>query len=119
MTCDLAIGFTAFEDDDALDALIAGIEAEVRSHVWKVASPKGREAIRLLAFEIERSRELLDEAAADLIEAARRRIEAIEAARRKLRAQLTALSEEALRPVTEWEDVIHRAEDREAPRCTC
>lgn len=93
-----------FASEDAIDLMVAKIEAEARSHVPDTSTAKGRKAITSLAYKVTRSKTALDTAGKDLNAEARRQIDAVDAQRRKIRDRLDALRDEVIKPLTEWEE---------------
>lgn len=94
---------TMFRATGGMDALIARIEAEARSHAPDLTTKKGRDAIKSLAYRVAQSKTALDTAGKDLNEAARAQINAVDAERRKVRDRLDALKDEVRKPLDDWE----------------
>jgi colicin import membrane protein len=91
-------------DAEQFDAFYAKVKAVVDAHVPDVSTPKGREAIKALAFKVVKSKTAIDAAGKMLTEEWRTQTQKVDAARKAIRDKLDALRDEARRPVTEWEE---------------
>ncbi|HTN40916.1 MAG TPA: hypothetical protein VLZ84_07180, partial [Asticcacaulis sp.] len=96
-----------FTDKAKQEKFYTDIKAEVDSFVPDVTTAKGRSAIASLAFRVTKCKTGIDAAGKKLNEDARAQINAVDAARRDIRERLDALSDQARKPLTEWE----KAED--------
>jgi hypothetical protein len=94
----------------ALDDVLAKIEAKVRSTPKDISTPKGREAVKSLAYNVSRSKTAIEDARIAVVEVDTKRISRINAEGKKMRDRLDALKIEARAPLTAWEN-----EDKE--RC--
>lgn len=94
---------TIFQEGGA-DPIIDRIEREARSVVYDISTQKGRKQIASMAYEIARSKTLLDEMGKDLGDDLRKQKDAIDAERRTVRARLDALKDEIRKPLTDWEN---------------
>ena len=86
------------------DSLFARVQAEIEAHVPDLATAKGREAIKSLAFKVTKTKTAVDAARKKLTEDARKQVDAANAAGRVIWDRLEALAAEARRPLTEWEE---------------
>lgn len=94
---------TAFRQPEAIDRILADVEARARAHVPDLGSATGRKAIASVAYQVARSKTAFDEAGKALAETMRRQISAVDAERRRIRDRLDALRDEVRAPLTEWE----------------
>lgn len=94
---------TIFRAPGQVEALLGRITDEAKSLSADVATAKGRDAIRAMAFKVARSKTALDDAGKALNEDARRQINTVDAERRKIRDALDALKDEVRAPLTKWE----------------
>jgi hypothetical protein len=92
-----------FKAPEQMDAILARIESEARSHAPDLSTSTGRKAIASVAAKVARSKTALDDAGKALNESARAQINAVDAERRKLRDRLDALKDEVRKPLTDWE----------------
>lgn len=83
--------------------LVEKMEAEVRAVRTDISTPKGRAAIKSLAYKVARSKTALDEMGKKLNDDARAQINAVDADRRLVRERLDALAAEVRAPLTAWE----------------
>lgn len=88
---------------DGMEALLARIENEVRSHVPDVSTAKGRKEIASLAHKVARSKTALDDAGKNLVADLKDRVRVVDQHRKAIRDRLDELKEEARRPLTEFE----------------
>lgn len=79
------------------------MKAEVEAHVPDISTEKGRKEIASLAYKVARTKTAIDAAGKKLNEDARAQINTVDASRRKIRDELDALSAQARKPLTEWE----------------
>ena len=93
-----------FRDPASLDAIIEGIEAEVRAATLDASTQAGREQIRSLAFRVTRSKTAIVKMGMDLTEGWREKTKLVNAERKRAEERLAALAEEARRPLTEFEN---------------
>lgn len=89
---------------DAIDKLIADIEARARAEAPDLTTAKGRAAIASLANKVAKAKVALDEAGKALTDDWRRQTDAVNAERKKVRDRLDALKLEVRAPLTEWEE---------------
>lgn len=94
----------AFQSQEALEALIAVIEAECRAEHYTVATREGRERIKSQAYRIARSKTALDDVGKGLTEEARKLIDATNGLRKIAVNRLDALKDEIRAPLTAWEN---------------
>ena len=88
----------------ALDDVLAKIEAKVRSTPKDISTPKGREAIKSLAYNVSRSKTAIEDARIAVVEVDTKRIARINAEGKKMRDRLDLLKVEARAPLTAWEN---------------
>lgn len=87
-----------------VDNLIAGLEAEVRSVVLDVTTPKGRKEIASLAHKVSRSKTALDSLGKGLVGEWKAKSKAVDSERKQILDRLDALRDEVRAPLTEFED---------------
>ncbi|KFL31417.1 hypothetical protein JP75_07600 [Devosia riboflavina] len=92
-----------FNDPAKADELFAHIEQEITTAPVDLASDKGRKAVASLAYKISRTKTAIDDAGAELIQEANKKVQSVNAERRKLRNRLDALRDKARKPLDDWE----------------
>lgn len=93
----------AFQSKDALEAVIAKIEADCRAEHYTIATRDGRDRIKSQAYKISRSKTALDDVGKGLTEEARKLIDSTNALRKIATTRLDALKDEIRAPLTKWE----------------
>jgi colicin import membrane protein len=91
-------------DEKKREQLYEHIQREVEAFEPDVSTPKGRDAIKSLAYKITRTKTAIDAAGKELNEEARAKINAVDAARRDAREKLDAMAKAVRAPLTEWEE---------------
>lgn len=94
----------AFRSKEALEAVIAKIEADCRAEHYTIATRDGRDRIKAQAYKIARSNTALDDVGKGLSEEARKLVESTNALRRIATTRMDALKDEIRAPLTKWED---------------
>lgn len=89
--------------EDGSRSLVAKISEHTKSLVFDVATEKGRDECRSIAYKIARSKTALDEIGKSLVADWKSRIKIVDAERKYIRDTLDALKEEVRAPLTEWE----------------
>jgi len=102
-----------FTDGKQYSDFYARMKAETAKHVPDVTTPKGRDAIRSLAFRVTKSKTTLDKAGLGLTEEARKTIALVNESRKKMVAELDTLAAEVRKPLTDWET----AEEARITKC--
>lgn len=91
-------------DSQKREQLYDHIQREVDAFEPDTSTPKGRDAIKSLAYKITRTKTAIDAAGKELNEEARAKINAVDAARRDARERLAAMADAVRAPLTEWEE---------------
>jgi hypothetical protein len=84
--------------------LLKKVEARIKDFVPDVETAKGREKIKSFAFQIVKSKTLLDGIGKDYVAAIKEEPKRIDAERKRIRDTLDRWAEEVRRPVTEIEE---------------
>lgn len=84
--------------------LLDKLKADVRAVPTDISTPKGRAAVKSLAFKVARSKTAIDELGKQLVVDLKAQTNAIDAERRIVREECDALKEEVLFNLTQWED---------------
>lgn len=92
-----------FRAEGGIEPVIARIEAEVKARALSVATGKGRDEIKSLAYKVARSKTILDEAGKRLNEDAQAQIAIVNIERRKVVTRLDALKDAVRKPLDDWE----------------
>lgn len=92
-----------FSDPAKADELFAHIEREIAAFVPDVETATGRKAIASLAYKVSRTKTAIDEAGADLIEDANKKVKSVNGERKRMRDRLDALRDQARQPLDAWE----------------
>ena len=92
-----------YAEPGGIEALIAKLEADVRSVTTDVSTLKGRKEISSLAFKVARSKTALDDMGKDLVADLKKQTGAVDAERRKIRDRLDALRDEVRKPLDDYE----------------
>lgn len=103
-----------FGSRDAVEEAIAKIETTVRTHVPDLATRKGRDAIKSLAYNVSRSKTFLDGEGKKLVEGIKAQAAVVDASRKVIRDRLDALRDEARAPLDEWEAAEAARQERDA-----
>ena len=88
---DTPVLIAAYGDPTAMDALLARIETDALALAPDLTTAASRKEIASLAFKVARSKTALDKIGADLIEDARKHVDAVNATRKTARDRLDAL----------------------------
>lgn len=99
---------------EALDDLLAKIEAEARRHTFDIGTPGGRKDCASLAYKVARSKTAIDDAGKGLVEEWKKQSKVVDYARKKARDRLDALRDEVRKPLTDWEAEEKRVADEAA-----
>ncbi len=89
---------------EALDDVLAKVEAEAKSHTPDISTPQGREEIASVAYRVARTKTALDGLGKELTEEARKTVDQVNAERKRMRDRLDTLKEEVRAPLTAWEN---------------
>jgi len=92
-----------FSAEQGLDPYLAKIRAEIDCFVPDVATKKGQDAIRSIAYKIARSKTALDNVGKDLVAELKEVPKKIDAERKRMRDLLDAWQAEVRAPLTAWE----------------
>lgn len=87
-----------------IETIITAIEKDVRAEVYDIATDKGRERIKSVAYKIARSKTTLDDIGKEHVAAIKLQTAAIDKERKALRDRLDALKDEVRGPLTAWEE---------------
>lgn len=101
-----ATGLAAlFTKGDGLDQLLTELEKTAREEAkaLDVATRKGRDAMKSLAYKVSQSKAELDRQGLSLTEEARRQIDAVNAGRKLVKERLDGLRDEIRKPALDWE----------------
>lgn len=93
-----------FADQASIDSILAQIKEKATAVVPKVTTKSGRKEIGSLAHRVARTKTLLDNAGAGLVNQYRKKVQDVDAKRRYIREKLDALKAEVRRPLTEFEE---------------
>jgi colicin import membrane protein len=86
-----------------IDAVLADIEAKVRSTPTDISTSAGRKAVASLAYKVARSKTALDDMGKDLVSGIKEQAAKIDADRKKARDRLDALKDEVRKPLDDFE----------------
>lgn len=84
--------------------LLEEIAAHARSMTHDATTPKGREAIKSVAYAVARTKTTIDDLGKSTVEDAKKKIAVVDAERKVARDFLDALKAEIRQPVTEFEE---------------
>ena len=111
---DTPVLIAAYRDPASMDALLQRIEADALAVAPDLSTAASRKEIASLAFKVARSKTALDKVGADLIEDARKTVDAVNAKRRDVRDRLDVLKGKVRAPLDQWEaDEAARVADLE------
>lgn len=92
-----------FTDPAKADELFAHIEQEIAAFIPDVETVTGRKAIASLAYKVSRTKTAIDDAGAELIEEANKKVKSVNGERKRMRDKLDALRDHARQPLDAWE----------------
>jgi hypothetical protein len=92
-----------FSEDGGIDAMLAKLEADVRSVATDISTPKGRKEIASLAHKVARSKTAFDGLGKDLAAEWKTKAKAIDTERARVWDRLEALQAEVRKPLDEYE----------------
>ncbi|MDB5618535.1 hypothetical protein [Tardiphaga sp.] len=92
-----------FSEEGGIDAMLAKLEADVRSVVTDISTAAGRKAVASLAYKVARSRSAFDEMGKDLVSDWKKQAKAVDMERARVRDRLEALQAEVRKPLDEYE----------------
>lgn len=85
------------------DDILGKLRDKIAAFRSDISTPKGRDAIRSMAYDVAKAKTALDALGKRLGEDARKTVDAINAERRVVRDRLEELQESVRRPLTQWE----------------
>lgn len=100
---DTPVLIAAYRDPVGMEALLQRIEADALAVAPDLSTAASRKEIASLAFKVARSKTALDKVGADLIEDARKTVDAVNAKRRDVRDRLDALKGKVRAPLDQWD----------------
>ena len=89
-----------------LNAILDGIEAQVRAKALDGSTAAGRDEIRSLAYKVTRTKTALDSEAKKLTEGWRTSTAQVNAERKRAQERLDALADEVRAPLTVFENTL-------------
>lgn len=89
---------------EKFDAFYSKVKAETDTLVADVKTPKGRDAIKSMAFKVVKTKTAIDAAGKLLTEEWRTQTATVDASRKAIRDKLDALRDEVRKPLTDWEE---------------
>lgn len=93
-----------FSEEGGIDAMLANLEAKVRSVPTDISTPAGRAAIKSLAHQVARSKTAFDEMGKELVSDWKAKSKAVDKERARVWDRLEALQTEVREPLTDWEN---------------
>lgn len=102
------VNASALFQGEALDHLLAQIEAQATDFEANVETEHGRKTIASMAYKVARSKTAIDDAGKELVSGIKEQAKAIDAARKKARDYLDDLKARVRAPLTEYEDEQER-----------
>lgn len=93
-----------FADPKKAEELFVRIEQEIADRKADLSTARGRDEIKSFAFKITRTKTAIDEAGAELIAEANKKVNAVNAERRAFKTRLDELRDKARKPLTDWEE---------------
>lgn len=93
-----------FTKEGGVDPILEAITKEVKKHEPDISTPAGRKEIISLATKVAKTKVILDDLGAGLVEDMKKQVKVVDASRKKIRDFLDSLKEETRKPVTDWEN---------------
>lgn len=93
-----------FTKEGGVDPILEAITKEVKKYEPDISTPAGRKEIISLATKVAKTKVILDDLGAGLVEDMKKQVKVVDASRKKIRDFLDDLKEETRKPVTDWEN---------------
>lgn len=104
-----------FTKEGGVDPILEAITKEVKKYEPDISTAAGRKEIISLASKVAKTKVILDDLGAGLVEDMKKQVKVVDASRKKIRDFLDDLKEQTRKPVTDWENAEKkRVADHEA-----
>jgi hypothetical protein len=99
-----------------MDGLLKALEKEATAEIPDVTTPKGRDAIKSIAYKVARSKTKIDNIGKDYVAGIKQEASEVDVVRKQARDFLDDLKAKVRQPLTDWEDAeearVEKLQDR-------